>query len=85
MKGSEARIATGSLAGSVSSLDVMLRRAVSFGISSEDALYAASELPARVIGIDHEAGVIATGRRANFILSDHTFNFQRIFVNGKSL
>ncbi|MCI6603309.1 MAG: N-acetylglucosamine-6-phosphate deacetylase [Clostridiales bacterium] len=85
VKGSEARITTGSLAGSVSSLDVMLRRAVSFGISFEDALYAASELPARVIGIDHEAGVIATGRRANFILSDQAFNFQRIFVNGKSL
>lgn len=85
VKGREARIATGSLAGSVSPLDVMLRRAVSFGVPLEDALFAASEYPARLIGIAGEAGVIAAGRRANLILSDPELNFQRIYLNGKAI
>lgn len=85
VKGREARIATGSLAGSVSPLDVMLRRAVSFGVPLEDALFAASEYPARLIGIAGEAGVIAAGRRANLILSDPDLNFQRIYLNGKAI
>lgn len=85
VKGSEARISTGALAGSVSSLDVMLRRAVSFGVPLEDALFAASECPARRIGIAGEAGVIAVGRRANLILSDPELNFQRIYLNGKAI
>ena len=85
VKGSEARISTGALAGSVSSLDVMLRRAVSFGVPLEDALFAASECPARLIGIAGEAGVIAAGRRANLILSDPELNFQRIYLNGKAI
>ncbi len=85
VKGREARISTGALAGSVSPLDVMLRRAVSFGVPLEDALFAASEYPARRIGIAGEAGVIAVGRRANLILSDPELNFQRIFLNGKAI
>lgn len=85
VKGREARISTGALAGSVSSLDVMLRRAVSFGVPLEDALFAASEYPARLIGIAGEAGVIAAGRRANLILSDPELNFQRIYLNGKAI
>lgn len=85
VKGREARISTGALAGSVSSLDLMLRRAVSFGVPLEDALFAASEYPARLIGIDGEAGVIAEGRRANFILSDTELNFKQVYVKGKTL
>lgn len=85
VKGREARISTGALAGSVSPLDVMLRRAVSFGVPLEDALFAASEYPARLIGIAGEAGVIAAGRRANLILSDPELNFQRIYLNGKAI
>lgn len=85
VKGKEARIDTGSLAGSVSNLADCLRLAVSIGIPLEEAIYAATELPASVIGIDDEAGVIREGARANLIHADAQLQFRKIWLNGAAL
>lgn len=85
VRGNTARLHGGSIAGSVTHLADCLRFAVSVGVPLEDALYAASEYPARVIGIEEEAGVIKPGRRANLILSDAELNFKAVLINGKKI
>ncbi len=64
----EARLADGTVAGSVATLWQCVRKAVSFGIPFEDAVRMATETPARAAGLD--AGVIAPGRPADVLLVD---------------
>ncbi len=80
----EARLlSTGSLAGSTLTMDAALRRAVQeSGLSIERASAAASGNPARVLGLDHELGVIAPGRRADLVTLDDQLRVERVMVGG---
>jgi N-acetylglucosamine-6-phosphate deacetylase len=80
----EARLAsTGTLAGSTLTMDVALRRAVlDSGLSVERASAAASGNPAKVLGLEHELGSIAAGRRADLLALDDGFNVIRMMVGG---
>lgn len=80
-----ARLADGNLAGSVCHQADGLRRAIKFGIPLEAALTAATETPAKVLGIADQVGVLAVGRRANLILADRDLTFQEIWLGGKLL
>jgi len=64
-----ARLADGTLAGSVLSHDQALRNLVEFtGCTLGDALPTATTTPARAIGLDHERGRIAPGYVADMAL-----------------
>ena len=52
------------------------------GIPLEDALRAASAVPARVMGIDHESGYIDSGYRADLIVFNDDFKIRYIIQNG---
>jgi len=68
----EARLAaTGSLSGSTLTMDRALRNAVkACGLSVERASAAASAVPARALGLEHELGSIAPGMCADMVVLD---------------
>jgi N-acetylglucosamine-6-phosphate deacetylase len=64
-----ARLADGTLAGSILSLDQALRNLVDItGCSLAEALPTVTTTPARAIGLDHERGRIAPGCIADMVL-----------------
>lgn len=63
------RLANGTLAGSILSLDEALRNLVRYGgCTLEEALPTVTTTPARAIGLDHERGQIAPGYVADLVL-----------------
>ena len=76
---------TDTLAGSSIHLMEGLRRAVSFGIPLTDAVRAATEVPARVTGIDHETGSIKAGRAADLLLLDEQLKVLAVYVDGEKV
>lgn len=72
------------LAGSASSMDVILRNAVKYvGIPLTDAVKMASATPARVIGIDNKKGYIKENYDADLVIFDEDINIKNVMVNGK--
>lgn len=55
-----------------------MRTAVSFGISLEDAIAAATMNPAKSIGIYDEVGSLTPGKRADVLLVDKDLNLVRV-------
>ena len=74
---------TDTLAGSSIHLTEGLRRAVSFGIPLEKAVYAATLAPAKSIGIDKETGSLSEGKCADMVLLDKELNVKAVFIDGK--
>ena len=81
--GDKATLMDGTLAGSTTSIAEGMRRAVSFGVPVEEALLAATYVPAKAAGLDHILGSIRPGNRADLILLDDHLNVQSILLNGE--
>ncbi len=80
----QARLANGTLAGSVLRLDHAVKNLCrDTNISLLDAVHMASLNPARKLGIDHQVGSIAAGKRANLQLRDREFKLVQIFDYGR--
>ena len=79
------RLADGTIAGSASSLYDCVRNAIRFGIAAEEAVTAASAVPARVLGCEGEVGSIAPGLRADFVVCGEDFERVSVWMNGKKL
>ena len=77
VKGNEARLADGTLAGSVTDVLQGFYNAMDFGIPPLDALRAATLNPARALGIDNVLGSIAVGKSARLNLLDRHFRLIR--------
>ena len=73
---------TDTLACSSVSLLECVRRAVFFGIPLEDAVYAASTAPARVIGAE-KAGSIEVGHSADLVVLDEQLQVKAVYVDGE--
>lgn len=73
------------LAGSASNLFELFRKAISFGIPAEAAVRMASDNPAHVIGADGEAGSIADGKIADFLVLNSDFSLKSVFLAGREL
>ena len=80
----EARLAaTGSLSGSTLTMDQALRNAVkASGLSVERASAAASAVPARALGLEHELGSIAPGMCADLVVLDDDLLITGVMSNG---
>lgn len=75
VKNGEARLADGTLAGSVLKMNVAVKNMVQkVGVSLTDAIDFATINPARVIGADKIKGSIAVGKHADFAVLDDDFN-----------
>lgn len=85
LSGGVARLTGGAIAGSAADLYQCMRRAVSFGIPREQAVWAATALPARVIGRESETGAIADGRAADFVICGGELEPEAVYLGGKRM
>ena len=84
VKGGEARLADGRLAGSVLRMNEAIRNLVEkVGVSFTDAVDFATRNPAGNLGVSAERGTIATGKRADFTVLDETFRVRMTRVGGR--
>jgi N-acetylglucosamine-6-phosphate deacetylase len=85
LKDGRATLAGGnhSIAGSVTSLPDMCRRAISFGIPMERAIRASTLNPAKAARIGGEAGSLSPGRRADIVVWDKDLKTRAVFVGGQ--
>jgi N-acetylglucosamine-6-phosphate deacetylase len=80
----EARLSSGTLAGSVLAMDEALRRLMTFtGATLAEALPTITSTPADLLGIGHERGRILPGAYADLILLTPTLEVAATFVEGK--
>lgn len=86
VNGPFARLADGTLAGSVSDLMSCMVTAVELmEIPLEDAVAAASEAPARAIGMFDRIGSIAPGKQADAVVLDRDLAVRHVVLRGKLL
>ncbi|MBE6908676.1 MAG: N-acetylglucosamine-6-phosphate deacetylase [Ruminococcaceae bacterium] len=78
-----ATLADGTLAGSATNLWDCLRNAVRFGIAREEAVAAATIVPARSIGMADEIGSIEPGKRADFVVCDDSLRRRVVYIGGE--
>ncbi|HXI11259.1 MAG TPA: N-acetylglucosamine-6-phosphate deacetylase [Thermoanaerobaculia bacterium] len=77
-----ARLADGTLAGSVLTMIEAVRNMVELaGVALESVLPMASEIPARVLGLDRK-GSLRRGYDADLLIISSTFEIERIFLRG---
>lgn len=81
VKNGAAALLDGTIAGSSISLMDAVRNAVRFGLSREEALYAASTAPAKTI---NAAGIgkICVGKASDLLVLDRDLNIIAVFING---
>lgn len=72
----------GSIAGSTLTMDAVLRNSVEAGVPITDAVVATSQTPARVLGLAHEVGAIATGLTADLVVLDDALSVRRVLAKG---
>jgi N-acetylglucosamine-6-phosphate deacetylase len=75
------RLADGTLAGSVVTMDQAIRVCVDAGVPLIDAVRAASTTPARLLGMS-DRGEIAVGARADLVALDDDLGVQQVWVAG---
>ena len=84
VKGGEARLADGTLAGSVLKMNVAVKNLVEkCGIAFTDAVDCATVNPAKNIGVFDKYGSITEGKFADFTALDKNFNVVLTVVGGK--
>ncbi len=83
VKDALARLEDGTIAGSSANMFDNVVNTVKFGFSLEDAIKCASYNPAKAVGIDDKAGIIDTGRAADFLLVDEEYNLKSVYINGE--
>lgn len=77
-----ARLAGGSLAGSVLTMDLALRNAVQAGLPLLSASRLASAHPARYLGLN-DRGELRPGRRADLVVLSRTLEVEAVYVGGE--
>lgn len=77
-----ATLSDGTIAGSANTLFEGLRHLVSIGVKPDDAIRAATYIPAKSINMDDKIGSIKIGATANFIVCDKDLNIVDVYKNG---
>ncbi len=86
VRGNLATLHDGTIAGSATNLMDCMRFVVrEAGIPLETAVMCATENPAKEIGIFHETGSIAAGKKADFVLLDKDLNIIGVYIDGKEI
>lgn len=79
-----ARLADGTLAGSVLTLDAAVRAAVAAGLTLDQAAQLAAGVPARYLGLG-DRGQLEAGLRADVVEVDAELSVTRVFVRGRAV
>ena len=85
LKGNVAKLADGTIAGSVTNLYGCMRKAVEFGISREQAILSSTVIPARQLGREEEIGSIAPGKLADFVVCTADLERKAVYMAGKEV
>ena len=87
VRGNEAKLHDGTIAGSVTNLMGCLRHAVlNVGIPIEDAVYSATVTPAKAVRCYEFTGSITPGKFADLVLIDKkTFEVKAVFARGNKI
>ncbi len=85
LKCGKAVLEGGTLAGSASNLYQCMLNAVRFGIPKEEAVLAATLLPAREIRAEDLAGSIAPGKYADFVICTEDLAREAVYIGGKQI
>lgn len=86
IKKGDARLADGTLAGSVTNLFDEFRNLLSFGIDFSQAAKSVSINPAKAIGADKITGSIECGKYADLVILSEDFSeIKAVFVKGKRI
>ncbi len=80
--GPEVRRVDGTLAGSVLAMDAAVRNLAALGIPVEDAVAAATTVPARIAGRS-DVGSLYVGGPADIVVLDDALRVRRVFRGGK--
>ena len=84
VKNGEARLADGTLAGSVLTMNNALKNVVTkVGVDFEKAVDFATINPAKNLGIDEEVGSIKVGKKADFTVLDENYEVLLTIRDGK--
>ena len=73
----------GSIAGSVITMLDAVRMMMSLGAAESDVARMASQNPAQLLGIDHDCGSIAEGKRADLVALDEELNVRMTIIGGE--
>ncbi len=79
--GGKCTLPDGTIAGSVSNLHQEVKNLVSWGVPFEQAVKAASLIPAQAIGLDKELGSIAPGKAADLVVLDGNLDIASVWVS----
>ena len=71
-----------SLAGSIATMDVLVRTMVKAGIPLGDAINMVSETPARIMGVDDRKGSLQKDKDADLLILDHDLNIRAAWAMG---
>lgn len=85
VKDNKATLHDGTIAGSATNLMDCIKKAVSFGISLEDAVTCATINPAKQTRIYDQVGSITPGKYANLVLLDKNLNIVSVILKGNVL
>lgn len=85
VKEGKASLADGTLAGSTITLFDAVKNAVKFKIPLEQALYAATYIPAKAIGFEKEIGSIACGKVADLLIVNNDLELEQVIIRGNFL
>ena len=80
-----AKLYDGTIAGAATNLFEGMKNAMTFGISREDAIRAATWNPACAIGKQDQIGSIEEGKLADFVICSGDFAEKRVFLGGKEI
>ena len=78
-------VGTETIACSASNMWACLTNVLSWGISEEEAVRAATYNPAKAIGAADVVGSIETGKQADFIITTADYATKRVFIAGKEI
>ena len=84
VEGLTARLADGTFAGSVLTMDAAVRNLVTLGASEVQALLAATRAPARLLARP-DLGVLAPGAPADIVVLDDSLEVRATLVEGHEL
>ena len=79
------RFADGTICCSAANMWKCLKNTISWGIPEEEAIRAATYNPAKAIGAEKQIGSIASGKLADFIITDDNYETLRVFIAGQEV
>ncbi|HEX3017795.1 MAG TPA: amidohydrolase family protein, partial [Caproicibacter sp.] len=83
VKDGRARLADGTIAGSTTNLAQEVKNLISFGVPARQVIKSVTINPAKEIGADMEIGSIKTGKQADLVVMDNSFNIKLVIAKGK--